>query len=133
MFIAGLNLSMFSDVFRFNEQLFQPSCIIWGWKPAQRTVLDKNARPAMSQSGAQSCFPGFVQGVIQYTDKVMPRSQHPNKCWCIKGFRPHVPCHHIREYRYACGIVFFVIKYENKNAIPGIRHHSRNLRKHSLL
>lgn len=22
-------------------------------------------------------------------------------CWCEKGIRPSVPCHHIREYRYA--------------------------------
>ncbi len=24
-------------------------------------------------------------------------------CWCKKGKRPAVPCHHIREYRYAYG------------------------------
>ena len=55
--------------------------------------------------------------------KVMPRSRHPKKaseevietgfgrinhpkyCWCEKGIRPSVPCHHIREYRYAYGAV----------------------------
>ena len=26
-------------------------------------------------------------------------------CWCKKGIRPSVPCHHIREYRYAYGAV----------------------------
>ena len=26
-------------------------------------------------------------------------------CWCEKGIRPTVPCHHIREYRYAYGAV----------------------------
>ena len=26
-------------------------------------------------------------------------------CWCKKGGRPSVPCHHIREYRYAYGAV----------------------------
>ena len=27
------------------------------------------------------------------------------RCWCPKGQRPSVPCHHIREYRYAFGAV----------------------------
>ena len=26
-------------------------------------------------------------------------------CWCKKGIRPSVPCHHIREYRYTYGAV----------------------------
>ena len=26
-------------------------------------------------------------------------------CWCERGKRPSVPCHHIREYRYAYGAV----------------------------
>ena len=29
----------------------------------------------------------------------------PKYCWCKKGIRPSVPCHHIREYRYAYGAV----------------------------
>jgi putative transposase len=33
------------------------------------------------------------------------RINKPKYCWCRKGFRPRVPCHHIREYRYAYGAV----------------------------
>lgn len=33
------------------------------------------------------------------------RINKPRYCWCRKGFRPSVPCHHIREYRYAYGAV----------------------------
>lgn len=33
------------------------------------------------------------------------RINKPKYCWCKKGLRPHVPCHHIREYRYAYGAV----------------------------
>lgn len=29
----------------------------------------------------------------------------PKYCWCEKGERPSVPCHHIREYRYVYGAV----------------------------
>lgn len=29
----------------------------------------------------------------------------PKYCWCPAGERPSVPCHHIREYRYAYGAV----------------------------
>lgn len=43
------------------------------------------------------------------------------RCWCKKSQRPSVPCHHIREYRYAYGAVepmtgesfFLVIPYCN--------------------
>ena len=33
------------------------------------------------------------------------RINKPKSCWCPKGKRPSVPCHHIREYRYAFGAV----------------------------
>ena len=33
------------------------------------------------------------------------RINKPKYCWCEKGSRPCVPCHHIREYRYAFGAV----------------------------
>ena len=33
------------------------------------------------------------------------RINRPKYCWCEKGIPPSVPCHHIREYRYAYGAV----------------------------
>ncbi len=33
------------------------------------------------------------------------RINKPKYCWCEKGIRPCVPCHHIREYRYVYGAV----------------------------
>ena len=33
------------------------------------------------------------------------RINKPKYCWCFPGLRPTVPCHHIREYRYAYGAV----------------------------
>ena len=33
------------------------------------------------------------------------RINKPKCCWCPKGTRPSVPCHHIREYSYAYGAV----------------------------
>lgn len=33
------------------------------------------------------------------------RINKPKYCWCRQGVRPSVPCHHIREYRYAYGAV----------------------------
>jgi len=49
------------------------------------------------------------------------RINKPKYCWCFPGFRPTVPCHHIREYRYAYGVVepqtgesfFLVLPYCN--------------------
>ena len=33
------------------------------------------------------------------------RINKPRYCWCPKGTRPSVPCHHVREYRYAYGAI----------------------------
>lgn len=33
------------------------------------------------------------------------RINKPKYCWCRKGHRPSVPCHHIREYRHVYGAV----------------------------
>ena len=33
------------------------------------------------------------------------RINKPKYCWCTKGTRPSIPCHHIREYRYVYGAV----------------------------
>lgn len=53
------------------------------------------------------------------------RINKPKYCWCEKGVRPSVPCHHIREYRYAYGAVepltgesfFLVMPYCNTNCM----------------
>lgn len=53
------------------------------------------------------------------------RINKPKYCWCVKGTRPHVPCHHIREYRYAYGAVepktgekfFLVLPYCNTDCM----------------
>ena len=51
------------------------------------------------------------------------RINKPKRCWCPKGQRPSVPCHHIREYRYAFGAVeplsgesFFLFPHADKRA-----------------
>ena len=53
------------------------------------------------------------------------RINKPKNCWCPKGVRPTVPCHHIREYRYAYGAVepltgdsfFLVMPYCNTDCM----------------
>lgn len=53
------------------------------------------------------------------------RINKPKYCWCEKGTRPSVPCHHIREYRYVYGAVepltgdscFLVMPYCNSNCM----------------
>ncbi len=53
------------------------------------------------------------------------RINKPKYCWCEKGVRPVVPCHHIREYRYAYGAVepqtgesfFLVLPYCNTDCM----------------
>jgi putative transposase len=53
------------------------------------------------------------------------RINKPKYCWCFPGHRPDVPCHHIREYRYAYGAVepltgesfFLVLPYCNTDCM----------------
>lgn len=53
------------------------------------------------------------------------RINKPKYCWCRMGTRPTVPCHHIREYRYAYGAVepqtggsfFLVLPYCNTDCM----------------
>lgn len=53
------------------------------------------------------------------------RINKPKACWCPTGERPSVPCHHIREYRYAYGAVepltgdgfFLVMPYCNTDCM----------------
>jgi len=53
------------------------------------------------------------------------RINKPKYCWCRKGLRPCVPCHHIREYRYAYGAAepqtgesfFLVLPYCNTDCM----------------
>ncbi len=53
------------------------------------------------------------------------RINKPKYCWCKRGLRPSVPCHHIREYRYVYGAVepltgescFLVMPYCNTSCM----------------
>lgn len=53
------------------------------------------------------------------------RINKPKYCWCFPGLRPTVPCHHIREYRYAYGAVepltgescFLILPYSNTDCM----------------
>ena len=58
------------------------------------------------------------------------RINKPKYCWCFPGLRPVVPCHHIREYRYAYGAVepltgesfFLVLPYSNTACMNTFLH-----------
>ena len=59
------------------------------------------------------------------------RINKPKYCWCVKGVRPLVPCHHIREFRYAYGAVdpvsgdssFLVLPYSNTECMNVFLEH----------
>ena len=59
------------------------------------------------------------------------RINKPKYCWCKKGVRPSVPCHHIREYRYVYGAVepisgescFLIMPYCNTNCMNVFLNH----------
>ena len=59
------------------------------------------------------------------------RINKPKYCWCRKGVRPSVPCHHIREYRYVYGAVepisgegcFLIMPYCNTDCMNVFLNH----------
>lgn len=59
------------------------------------------------------------------------RINKPKYCWCEKGSRPSVPCHHIREYRYVYGAVeplsgkscFLILPYCNSACMNVFLNH----------
>ena len=51
------------------------------------------------------CKPNGKVRVMFQDEAGFGRINKPKYCWCEKGVRPLVPCHHIREYRYAYGAV----------------------------
>ena len=59
------------------------------------------------------------------------RINKPKYCWCRKGIRPSVPCHHIRKYRYVYGAVepltggsfFLVMPYCNTACMNAFLEH----------
>ena len=52
-----------------------------------------------------SCGNGGKVRLMFQDEAGFGRINRPKYCWCPQGFRPSVPCHHIREYRYAYGAV----------------------------
>ena len=47
------------------------------------------------------------------------RINKPKYCWSIKGQRPSVPCHHIREYRYVYGAILHRFRSSLRSRNPG--------------
>ena len=49
--------------------------------------------------------PGKTARLMFEGEASFGRINKPKYCWCSNKFRSCVPCHHIREYRYAFGAV----------------------------
>ena len=49
--------------------------------------------------------PGKTVRLMFEDEASFGRINKPKYCWCSNKFRPCVPCHHIREYRYIFGAV----------------------------
>ena len=53
----------------------------------------------------KKCAPNSSVRLMFQDEAGFGRINKPKRCWCKKGNRPTVSCHHIREYRYAYGAV----------------------------
>ena len=50
-------------------------------------------------------YPDKIVRIMFQDEAGFGRISKPKYCWCTKEVRPEVPCHHIREYKYAYGAV----------------------------
>ena len=53
----------------------------------------------------KKCEPNSRVRLMFQDEAGFGRINKPKRCWCSRKERPSVPCHHIREYRYAYGAV----------------------------
>ena len=73
----------------------------------------------------KKCKPNSRVRLMFQDEAGFGRINKPKRCWCNKKIRPSVPCHHIREYRYAYGAVepmtgdnfFLVMPYCSTNCM----------------
>ena len=73
----------------------------------------------------KKCEPNSRVRLMFQDEAGFGRINKPKRCWCNKKIRPSVPCHHIREYRYAYGAVepmtgdnfFLVMPYCSTNCM----------------
>ena len=73
----------------------------------------------------KKCEPNSKVRLMFQDEAGFGRINKPKRCWCKKKIRPSVPCHHIREYRYAYGAVepmtgenfFLVMPYCSTNCM----------------
>ena len=76
-------------------------------------------------------FAGKAAHLLFEDEAGFGRINKPKYCWCTKGIRPLVPCHHIREYRYVYGAVepytgdghFLVMPYSNTECMQIFLEH----------
>ncbi|WP_330573975.1 IS630 family transposase [Criibacterium bergeronii] len=54
---------------------------------------------------SENYYPNKKIRIMFQDEACFGRINKPKYCWCRKGIRPQVPCHHIREYRYTYGAV----------------------------
>jgi putative transposase len=76
--------------------------------------------------GSPLCKKQYKKVRLMFQDEAgFGRINKPKYRWCYAGLRPTVPCHHIREYRYAYGAVepltgenfFLVLPQSNTNCM----------------
>ena len=87
--------------------------------------MRRRVTPQKKQSVKEAYSPHMDQTIrLMFQDEAgFGRINKPKMCWCPKGIRPSVPCHHIREYEYLYGAVepmtgenfFLIMPYCNTN------------------
>ena len=80
-------------------------CRVPGIRRQQMRRLVKPQKIKSSVLDGQNREPRKTVRLMIEDEAGFGRINKPKPCWCPKGTRPSVPCHHIRERRYAFGAV----------------------------
>jgi len=74
-------------------------------KKAKQEVIETSKKINSMAKRLRSVYSDKMIRIMFQDEAGFGRISKPKYCWCTKEVRPEVPCHHIREYKYANGSV----------------------------
>ena len=74
-------------------------------KKAKQEVIETSKKINSMAKRLRSVYSDKMIRIMFQDEAGFGRISKPKYCWCTKEVRPEVPCHHIREYKYAYGSV----------------------------
>ena len=83
-------------------------------KKAKQEVIETSKKINSMAKRLRSVYSDKMIRIMFQDEAGFGRISKPKYCWCTKEVRPEVPCHHIREYKYAYVNMNVFLEYLSK-------------------